>query len=122
MKRRTFIKLLGGAAAWSVAAHAQQSSMRRIGVFLSLAQDDPQGQARLFSFQESLRELGWVADGNVQFEVRWGAGDRERFRRYASELAALHPDVTLASGGVTVQALHQVTRSLPVVFVSVLDQ
>ena len=119
--RREFITLIGVvAAAWPVAAGAQQS-MRRIGVFLSLSQDDPQGQARLFAFQESLRERGWVAERNVQFEIRWGAGDRERIRRYAEELAALRPDVTLASGGVTMQALHQITRSLPIVFASVLD-
>ena len=70
MRRREFITLIGVvAAAWPVAAGAQQS-MRRIGVFLSLSQDDPQGQARLFAFQESLRERGWVAERNVQFEIR----------------------------------------------------
>ena len=99
MKRREFITLLGGAAAaWPLAARAQQAErMRRIGVLMALAADDPEGQARLAAFVQGLQQLGWTDGRNVQIDYRWGAGDAERIRRYAAELAALAPDVILAA-------------------------
>src|SRR5262245_66646156 len=91
MKRRDFITLLGGAAvAWPLAARAQQPDRkRRIGVLMTLAADDPEGQARLTAFVQGLQELGWTDGRNVQIDYRWPAGDAERIRRYAAELAAL---------------------------------
>ena len=93
--RRKFLATLGGAAAtWPLAARAQpRERMRRIGVLMSLAADDPEGQARLTAFVQGLQELGWTDGRNVQIDYRWPAGDAERIRRYAAELAALAPDV-----------------------------
>src|SRR5262245_8178959 len=100
MKRREFITLLGGAAAtWPLAVRAQQAGrMRRIGLLIALASDDPQGQARLVAFVQGLQEWGWTDGRNVRIDTRWAAGDADRFRRYAAELIALAPDVILASG------------------------
>jgi len=122
MKRRAFITLLGGAAAaWPLAARAQQPNrMRRIGVFMNLASDDAEGQARNAAFLQGLQEAGWAVGRNVRIEYRWGAGDAELFRRYAAELVALAPDVILASGA-SMYALQQVTREVPIVFVQVPD-
>jgi putative ABC transport system substrate-binding protein len=121
MKRREFITLLGGAAAWPLAARAQQPDrMRRIGVFMNLASDDAEGQARNAAFLQGLQEAGWAVGRNVRIEYRWGAGDPELFRRYAAELVALAPDVILASGA-SMYALQQVTREVPIVFVQVPD-
>jgi len=123
MKRREFITLLGGAAAaWPLAARAQQSErMRRIGVLMSLAADDPEGQARLTAFVQGLQELGWTDGRNVQIDYRWPAGDAERIRRYAAELAALAPDIILAGGGAVVPSLLQATRAIPIVFTQTPD-
>ena len=121
MRRREFITLLGGAAAWPLAARAQQPDrMRRIGVFMNLASDDAEGQARNAAFLQGLQEAGWAVGRNVRIEYRWGAGDPELFRRYAAELVALAPDVILASGA-SMYALQQVTREVPIVFVQVPD-
>ena len=122
MKRRAFITLLGGAAAaWPLAARAQQPNrMRRIGVFMNLASDDAEGQARNAAFLQGLQEAGWAVGRNVRIEYRWGAGDAELFRRYAAELVALAPDVILASGA-SMYALQQVTGEVPIVFVQVPD-
>src|ERR1700690_3158806 len=100
MRGREFITLLGGAAvAWPLAARAQQSDrMRRIGVLMSLAVDDPEGQARLTAFRQGLQELGWSDGRNVRIDTRWTAGNANDFRRYAVELVALAPDVILAPG------------------------
>ena len=119
---REFITLLGGAAAaWPLAARAQQPDrMRRIGVFMNLASDDAEGQARNAAFLQGLQEAGWAVGRNVRIEYRWGAGDAELFRRYAAELVALAPDVILASGA-SMYALQQVTREVPIVFVQVPD-
>src|SRR5712691_9474586 len=101
IERRKFLATLGGAvAAWPLAAHAQQrEQMRRIGVLMNLGSDDAYGQARNAAFLQGLQELGWTVGRNVRIEYRWGGGDVELFRRYASELVALAPDVILAVGG-----------------------
>jgi putative tryptophan/tyrosine transport system substrate-binding protein len=122
MRRRTFITLLGGAAAWPLAARAQQGErMRRIGVLMNVAADDPESQTRIAAFQQSLQQLGWTDGGNVRIEIRWGAGDVERIRRHATELVALTPDVILATGAPVTAALQQATGSTPIVFVQVID-
>jgi putative ABC transport system substrate-binding protein len=121
MRRREFIAALGGAVAWSSMARAQQSEqMRRIGVLISLAADDPQRQA-LTAFQQALQQLGWIDGRNVRIDTRWGENDVDRDRRYAEELVALAPDVILTSGTLGVAALQRVTRTLPIVFIRVTD-
>ena len=123
MKRRDFVTLLGGAAAaWPLAARAQQrEQMRRIGVLMNLGSDDAEGQARNAAFLQGLQELGWTVGRNVRIEYRWGAGDAELFRRYASELVALAPDVILAVGGAVLPSLLQATRTVPIVFTGTPD-
>jgi ABC-type uncharacterized transport system substrate-binding protein len=122
MKRRQFITLLGGAAAaWPLAARAEGERIRRIGVLMTLAADDPEGQARLTAFVQGLQELGWTDGRNVRIDYRWPAGDAERTRRYATELAALAPDVILAGGGSVVPSLLQATRTVPIVFTQTPD-
>src|SRR5215510_13745764 len=99
MKRREFITLLGGAAAWPLAARAQQGErMRRIGVLSSLAADDPETQALHAAFLQGLQEWGWTTGRNVQIDYRWGAGDADRFRKYAAELVAPHRTSSLQPG------------------------
>src|SRR5258707_14642666 len=123
MRRREFISLLGGAAAaWPLAARAQQpSAMRRIGVLMDLAENDPEGEARIAAFLQGLAQLGWTDGRNVRIDTRWGAGDADRTRRQAAELVALAPDVILATGSPTVVALQQATRSAAIVFADVGD-
>ena len=106
MRRREFISLLGGAvAAWPLAARAQQGEqVRRIGVLMGLAADDPEGPARMVAFQQGLQQLGWTVGRNVQIDYRWTASDADLSRKYAAELVALAPDVILASGGSVVGA------------------
>ena len=122
MRRRAFITLLGSAVVWPVAARAQQpEGVRRIGILMNRAADDPQGQARLAAFQQGMQQLGWTDGGNMRIDVRWGADDVDRERRYAAELVALAPDIVLASGTLSVTALQHVSRTLPIVFVGVTD-
>jgi putative ABC transport system substrate-binding protein len=122
VKRREFITLIGGTASWPLAARAQQPErMRRIGVLMNLASDDTEGQARLAAFHQGLQQLGWTVGRNVQIDYRWAADDTGRFHRYAEELLALAPDVVLASGTPSVQALQQATRTVPIVFANVGD-
>jgi ABC-type uncharacterized transport system substrate-binding protein len=122
MKRREFITLIGGAAAWPIAAYAQQPErMRRIGVLLNRIADDPEGQARLTAFVQGLQQLGWVDGRNVRMDVRWAAGVADHFRKYAAELVALVPDVILTDNAVGVAALQHATRTVPIVFVTVTD-
>ena len=123
MKRREFITLLGGAAAaWSVAARAQQGGRsRRVGVLMSTAADDPESLLRVSAFAQGLGELGWSVGRNLQIDYRWGAGDSERFRRSATELVGLAPDVILANSSFSVLAVQQATRVVPIVFVGVAD-
>jgi putative ABC transport system substrate-binding protein len=123
VKRREFITLLGGAAAaWPLAARAQQAErMRRIGVLMSLAADDPEAKARLAAFQQGLQELGWTEGRNVQIDTRLAGSDMERIRKYAAELVALMPDVILAAGGTVMAPMLQATRTVPIVFTQTPD-
>jgi len=123
MKRRAFISLLGGAVvAWPLAARAQQRErMRRIAVLWPLAADDPISQARNAAFLQALQQLGWTVGQNIQIEHRWSAGNDETTRRFAAELAALVPEVILASGSAATGPLLQVTRTVPIVFAIVPD-
>src|SRR5262245_62231063 len=116
LKRREFITLLAGAAAaWPLAARAQQGGrMRRVGVLQNLASDDPAEQARLMAFGQGLQELGWTIGRNVRIENRWSAGDYESIRRKQEEMIALAPDVILASGNAGVAPLLPATRTVPV--------
>jgi ABC-type uncharacterized transport system substrate-binding protein len=122
LSRRGVIGLVGGAAAWPLAARAQQRErMRRVGVLMNLAADDPQAAPRIAAFAQALGELGWTVGRNVQLEYRWGAGDIERYHKYAAELVALAPDVVMGVGVLIAQSLLQASRSVPIVFVSVTD-
>jgi ABC-type uncharacterized transport system substrate-binding protein len=123
LKRRKLITLLAGAAAsWPLAARAQQSDrVRRIGVLMSMVDSDPRGMEFITVFAQGLAELGWTVGRNVRIEYRWGAGDLDRFRRYAAELVALSPDVVLATAGSIVGAFQQVSRTVPIVFVTTID-
>jgi putative ABC transport system substrate-binding protein len=122
MRRRDFITLVGGAAAWPLAARAQQGGpMRRIGVLNYLAADDPDSPARVTAFSQALQGLGWHDGRNIQIDYRWGGGDLDRSRRYATELVALAPDVILVSSGSALAVLQNVTRTVPIVFVNVSD-
>jgi putative tryptophan/tyrosine transport system substrate-binding protein len=123
MRRRDFITLVGGtAAAWPLEARAQQSEqMRRIGVLMSTAADDPEGKARFTAFKQGLQQLGWDDGRNARIEIRWSGGKADDVRRYAAELVALAPDVILASGGAVVGPLLQVTRTVPIVFTQTPD-
>ena len=123
MRRRQFIALLGStAAAWPLAARAQQGErMRRIGVLSGLAADDPEGQARIAAFAQGLQQLGWTDGRNVRIDIRSAAGNADDARKYAAELVALAPDVILASGGAVMGPLLQATRTVPIVFAIVPD-
>ena len=122
MRRRAFISLLGGAVVWPAVTRAQLSErMRRIGFLMFLAEDDPGAKARIAAFIEGLQQLDWTLGRNVQIEIRWGAADAVRSRKYAAELVALAPDVIVAAGSETTAALREVTRTLPIVFVAVSD-
>jgi ABC-type uncharacterized transport system substrate-binding protein len=122
MRRREFIRLLGGASAVPFAARAQQGErVRRIGVFMSTAATDAEGQARLGAFLQGLQEFGWAVGRNVRIDVRWPEGDADEIRKHAAELATVAPDVILATGSATVGPLLQATKTVPIVFVGVVD-
>jgi len=110
MRRREFIVTVGGAAAaWPLVARAQQPErMRRIGMLMTLAADDPFGQAQVAAFQQALQQLGWNDGRNVRIDIRWDESDADRARRYAQELVALAPDIFLAGGTISVGALQHV--------------
>ena len=121
MKRREFITLLGGAAAWPLAGRAQPGErIRRIGVLMYLPADDPEGQARLAALVQTLKQLGWSDGRNLQIDTRWATADD--IRRQAAELVALAPDALVAgTGTASVAPLLEATRTLPIVFVTVID-
>src|SRR5215475_6423888 len=123
MRRREFISLISGAAAtWPLAARAQQSDrIRRIGVLMAYAEDNPDGKPRLAAFAQALQELGWADRRNIHIDYRWSAGDAERTRNYAAELVSLVPDVILAGNTSTVGPLQQATHTVPIVFAGVVD-
>ena len=122
MRKRDFICLLGGTAAWPLVARAQQSEgIRRIGVLMSVAANDPEGKARFAAFEQGLQQLGWVDGRNLRIEIRWSGGKSDDARKYAAELIALKPDVILASGGAIVGPLLQATRTVPIVFTQTPD-
>src|SRR5262249_4070384 len=123
MKRREFITLLSGAAAaWPLAARAQQGErMRRIGVLMNLTAEDAEGQARLAAFLQGLQEAGWAVGRNVRVDIRWGASDVDRIRKHAVDLVALEPNVILASTGQVMAVMQQATRTVPIVFTAVSD-
>src|SRR5262245_123063 len=126
MRRREFIQVIAGStAAWPLAAFAQQCArMRRIGVLAGsggLDADDLDLQARVGAFQQGLQQLGWTNGQNVRIDIRAGAGDPERLRRYADELVAFAPDVILATGASAVAPLLKATRTVPIVFTNVVD-
>jgi putative ABC transport system substrate-binding protein len=119
MRRREFITLVGTAVAWPLVARAQQAGqMRRIGVLMPSAKDNPEGQARITAFLQGLQTLGWTEGRNLQIEYRWGSGD---LQKAAGELVALSPDVIFANNTAAVAALQQATRSVPIVFAQVAD-
>jgi ABC-type uncharacterized transport system substrate-binding protein len=123
MRRREFITLLGGAAgSWPLAARAQQPDrVRRIGNLMNVPETDREAPARIAAFLAGLQQLGWSDGRNMRIDHRWAAGDAERYGRYAAELVALAPDVILATAGPSVVALQQATRTVPIVFVQLID-
>jgi putative tryptophan/tyrosine transport system substrate-binding protein len=122
MRRREFIRLLGGAVAWPFVARAQQPErIRRIGVLMPFAENDPQTQTWLTAFQQGLQELGWTAGRNVRFEYRFAGPDPASMRTHAVELVTLAPDVILAASPPVLAALQHETRTIPIVFVNVAD-
>jgi putative ABC transport system substrate-binding protein len=122
MRRRDFVTLLGGAAAWPLAARAQQpSGVRRIGVLMGWSDIDPVYRARLATFERGLAKLGWMDGKNIRIDVRWTLGDVERARFFAKELVELKPDVILAGATPATAALQRETRTIPIVFVVVSD-
>jgi putative ABC transport system substrate-binding protein len=124
MKRRAFITLLGGAAAaWPLAARAQQGErVRRIGMLSGGGTaDDPDVQANVAAFLQGLQQLGWTDGRNLRIDIRWGAGNPDNVRKYAAELVALNPDVILTAGTSTMAPLLQATHTVPIVFANVAD-
>jgi putative ABC transport system substrate-binding protein len=122
MKRREFIALLGGATAWPLGARAQQPDrVRRIGVLMNIAADDPDSPIRLAALLQGLQQLGWTVGQNIQIDYRWGGGSAELMRKYAVELVALAPDVILAHSSAAVAPLLEATRTVPIVFAVVAD-
>jgi putative ABC transport system substrate-binding protein len=120
--RRKFLATLGGAAAWPLAAHAQRPErMRRIGVLMPYVGNNPQAQIRNAAFLQGLQQLGWTVGQNVQLDYRWSGGNMDDTRRYAAKLAALAPDVIFAPGSAAVGPLQQATRTVPIVFVLIVD-
>jgi putative ABC transport system substrate-binding protein len=122
VKRREFITLIGGAAAWPLATRAQQvEQLRRIGMMMLYAEADTQVEVRIAAFRRALQEMGWTEGHNIQIDYRWNAGEPSRAGEYARQLVALRPDVIVANGTPALAALHKATRNIPVVFVAVTD-
>ena len=122
MRRREFIRALGGVASWPLAALAQQPErLKRIGVLMDFEASEPEGQARKAAFSQRLQHLGWAEGNNVQIDTRWAGDDADRERSYSAELVALTPDVILASASPSIAALQRVTHTVPIVFAIVID-
>jgi putative ABC transport system substrate-binding protein len=118
--RREFVALLGGAAAWPLAAHAQQPErVRRIGVLMVGAESDHESRRRVTAFERELRNLGWIVSRNLQIDYRWSVSDDERAAAAAAELLRLIPDVVLASAPPALRAVQQTTRTTPIVFAAI---
>lgn len=120
MRRREFIALVGVAAAWPLATHAQQPQ-RRIGVLLQYAESDPEGEIRLKALGQELGKVGWIEGRNLHVEYRWAGGDRDRFQRYAADLVKLGVEVIVAVSTPAVNALQRETRVVPIIFTQVSD-
>src|SRR5262245_11452240 len=120
MRRRDFIALVGGLAAWPLAARAQQP-MRRLGVLANVGESDPEAQLMVSALHQALAQLGWVDGRNLRIDHRWGAGNPSRTAALAKELIALQPDVIVGYTTPAVLALHQATTTIPVVFVQISD-
>jgi putative tryptophan/tyrosine transport system substrate-binding protein len=121
VRRREFITLLSGAAAWPLAARAQQADrVRRIGLLMGTA-DDREGQARVTALKQGLQELGWTDGRNIQIEPRFGGADADRIRAHAAELVALAPDVLVGHTTAVIRALRQATSSIPIVMAAIND-
>ena len=124
MRRRDFIKVVVGSAAWPLAARAQQNKskpLRRVAVLMPYSANDPQAQDRNAAFLQGLQQLGWTVGQNVQIDYRWSAGSEDDTRKYAAELVALAPDVIFVSGSAAIEPLRRATRTVPIVFVQVGD-
>jgi putative ABC transport system substrate-binding protein len=119
MKRREFIAGLGSAAAWPLAARAQQGDrVRRIGVLAPYDENDPEGKVRYSAFTQALADLGWTDGRNVRMDLRWGGGDINRIRVLAQELVGLQPDLILTNTTPATAAFQQETQTIPIVFAS----
>src|SRR5262249_1491963 len=119
--RREFITLFGGAATWPLAARAQTKQMRRIGVLMAYAEDDPEAQAWIRTLLQGLKEHGWIDGSPARFDYRWASGNLEPTGSYAAELMALNPDLIVAAATPALEAVWRETRSVPIVFVNVAD-
>ena len=120
IRRRDFITLLGGAAAWPLAGRAQER-VRRVGVLSNPGADDAEMQSRIAAFVQGLQEVGWTVGRNLQIDYRWSNGNAERLRAHAAELVALQPDVVLATSGVSIMPLLEANGSVPIVFAQTID-
>src|ERR1700746_1125889 len=123
LKRREFITLVGGAVAWPVVARAQQGErVRRIGVLMGFAENDPEARLWIAEFTQGLSELGWIVGRNLRMDIRWEAdSSSDQIRIFVKELVSLQPDVIFSSTTTAPDALHRETRTIPVVFVIVSD-
>ena len=122
LQRREFITLLGGAAAWPLAARAQQGErVRRIGALMTYDETDPEGKRRYSAFTQALAALGWTDPRNLRIDLRWTGGDINRIQAFAHELVSLQPDVILAGSTAATVALQRETRTIPIVFVNPAD-
>jgi putative ABC transport system substrate-binding protein len=122
MRRRDFILLVGGAAAWPITAHAQQPDRpRRIGVLMTGLENDAGGQARIAAFLQGMQQMGWTDGRNIRVDIRWSGGDNAKVRANAAELVALAPDVIVATGSASMGPLMQISGTVPIVFLIVPD-
>src|SRR5262245_54435327 len=122
MRRREFIAGLAGSAAWPLATRAQRRpALRRIGMLMPLVVDDPESQARMAAYLQTLAQLGWIVGSNLQIDIRWTGASESAIRKHAAELAALAPELIVGAGSAAVGPLLQVTRTIPIVFVTVPD-